>query len=271
MNNFIDTADLTGISETLLITVYMRSLETKSLKGIIKDDKSVEIVERINYDFSKYNSPVNQALVAIRTEIIDELVSKFIDRHPESTVVNLGAGLCTRFFRLDNGSVRWIDIDLPRVEPIWRDLIGETERHQYLAHSVLDMDWILKVKAKSRGKTLFIAEGLLMFFSETEVKYLIGHLGNQFNGSELIFDSLGVLLAQNSRLNSGALDIDASYRWGIKDLSEMESWGWGIEIADRWYYLDRHKSRLGWLGLLSYLPGLRRQVKIGHLRFSGSS
>lgn len=271
MNNSSDTGDLTGISKTLLITVYMRSLETKSPNPIIRDDKSVEIVERIDYNFSKYNSPINQALVAIRTEIIDKLVVKFIARHPESTIVNLGAGLCTRFFRLGNDFNLWCDIDLPQVEPFWRNLIGETKRHQYLAHSVLDMNWIPKVKAKSQGKVLFIAEGLLMFFSETEVKYLIGHLSNHFGGSELIFDSLGVLLAQNSRLNSGALGIDASYRWGIEDLSEMENWGWEIDLLDRWYYLDYHKNRLGWLGWLSYLPKLRRQVKIGHLRFSNSS
>ena len=267
MNNTIDVSDLPEVSETLLITAYLRSLETKQ-NGIICDRKSVEIIDRINYDFSKYNSPINQALIAIRTEIIDEFVKSFIQQHSSVTVVSLGTGLCTRFFRLDSSSTQWIAIDLPQVKPVWDGLIGETERHQYLAYSVIDLNWITKVKQIASEKILFIAEGLLMFLSETEVKYLLINIKNNFPGSEIIFDSLGIMLARNSKLNSDKLGIDASYQWGIKNLREMEQWGPGIELVQQWYYLDRHKNRLGLLGWFSYLPILRRQVKIGHLRFS---
>ena len=269
MNKTLDATNLKGISETLLITTYMRSLETKSKQGIIKDDKSVEIVEQLDYDFSKYDSPINQALIAIRTKIIDEFVSNFIARHPQATVVNLGAGLCSRFFRLDNGSIRWIDLDLPQVEPIWNVLIGKSERHQYLACSLLNLDWMSKVRELSTGKILAIAEGLLMFLSENEVRYLIGNMSCNLADSEFIFDSLGVFLAKYSRLNSGALEINAAYRWGIDNLSEMESWGCGVQLVNQWHYLNCHKSRLGWLDLLNYIPKLRQQVKIGHLRFLG--
>ncbi len=268
MENSINVNELQEISQTLLVTTYLRSLETKRQDGIIKDYKSVEIVDRINYDFSQHDSPINQALIAIRTEIIDEFVSNFIKQHHQVTVVNLGAGLCTRFFRVDNGLIQWIGIDLPRVEPVWANFMDENERYKYYAHSVLDLEWMKRVKATTSGKLLLIAEGLLMFFSETEVKYLIQNIGNHFANSEMIFDSLGVLLAQNSRLNSGELEIKASYKWGIKNLCEIEDWGQGIELVKQWHYLDRHKNRLGWLGLLSYIPMLRNQVKIGHLRFS---
>ena len=266
MNETIDS-DLSEVSETLLITAYLRSLETKQ-NGIICDRKSIEIIDRINYDFSKYNSPINQALIAIRTEVIDEFVQSFIRQHSSVTIVSLGTGLCTRFFRLDNSSTQWIAIDLPQVKPVWDRLIGETEKHQYLAYSVLDLDWITKVKQIASGKVLFVAEGLLMFLSEIEVKYLITNIKSNFPDSEMIFDSLGIMLARNSKLNSGDLGIDASYQWGIKNLQEIEDWGQGIELLQQWYYLDRHKDRLGLLGWLSYLPILRRQVKIGHLRFS---
>ena len=267
MNNTIDVSDLSKVSETLLITAYLRSLETKQ-NGIICDRKSIEIIDRINYDFSKYNSPINQALIAIRTEVIDEFVQSFIRQNSLVTIVSLGTGLCTRFFRLDNSLTQWIAIDLPQVKLVWERLIGETERHQYIAHSVIDLNWIAKVKQVASGKVLFIAEGLLMFLSETEVKYLITNIRSNFPGSEMIFDSLGTILARNSKLNSGDLGIDASYQWGIKNLQEMEDWGQGIELVQQWYCLDRHKDRLGLLGWLSYLPILRRQVKIGHLRFS---
>jgi O-methyltransferase involved in polyketide biosynthesis len=56
-----------------------------------------------------------------------------VDAHPEGLVVNLGAGLDTRFYRLDNGTITWIDIDLPEVvafspEPIRRRLTPDLIR-----------------------------------------------------------------------------------------------------------------------------------------------
>ncbi len=269
----ISVANLEPVSETLLITTYLRSLETQKVDGIIKDYKSVEIINGIDYDFAKYKSSINQALIAIRTQVIDEFVSSFIIQYPQATIVNLGTGLCTRFFRLDNGSIQWIGIDLPLVKGIWDSLLGETARHHYHACSVLDLSWSKRIKEMKSQQVLFIAEGLLMFLSEIEVKYLLQNIRDIFPNSEIIFDSLGRCLADNSRSNSQAAKINDScinafYKWGIKDLSEIETWGARIKLVNQWYYLDRHKNRLGLLGLLSYFPLLRRQVKIGHLRFS---
>ena len=263
----INVAELQEVSETLLITVYLRSLETKREDGIIKDDKSVEIVDSINYNFSKFDSQLNQTIIAIRTEIIDEVVKNFINQNPDATIVSLGTGLSTRFFRVDNGLVNWFCIDLPRVKPVWDTLIGEAERYQYLAYSILDFSWIKKIKETTPEKIFFVAEGLLFYFSQIEVKQLIITLKNNFPGSEIIFDSIGMFLAKNSLLNPGVSKTNASFKWGIKNLEEIATWDEGIQLVDRWYYSDKHKNRLGWLGLSKYIPSLRRQAKIGHLRF----
>ena len=42
---------LSGVPETMLQTIYARAKETKT-RGAIKDSKAVEIVEKLNYDFS---------------------------------------------------------------------------------------------------------------------------------------------------------------------------------------------------------------------------
>ena len=42
---------LSGVPETMLQTVYARAKETKT-RGAIKDTKAVEIIDKINYDFS---------------------------------------------------------------------------------------------------------------------------------------------------------------------------------------------------------------------------
>lgn len=263
--------ELQEVSETLLITVYLRSLETKRKNGIIKDDKSVEIVNSINYNYVKYDSQyaskLNQAMIAIRTEIIDKFVENFIDQYPNATIITLGTGLCTRFFRMDNGLVNWYGIDLPKVKPIWDNLIGESERYKFLTYSILDFDWIEKIREAKSKKILFIAEGILMYFSELEVKHFINAIQNNFPDSEIIFDSLGVFMVNNSQVNSNSSKMDVSYKWGIDYLKEMENWNKNIKLVDQWYCLEKHRCRLGMLGLLSYIPMLKRQVKIGHLKF----
>ena len=266
--NQLNIARLKPVSETLLVTAYLRSQESQKLNGIIKDHKSEEIIASINHNFAKYNHSLNQTLIAIRTQLFDEFTSSFIHQYPEATIINLGSGLCTRFFRLDNGSINWFDLDLPEVEPIWNSLIGQTERHKYYSSSVLDLDWMKKIKSERIHKPLFIAEGLLMFFSEIEVRYLLQNIRDNFADSEIIFDSIGTLLAKNSRRSSEILGVNVSYQWGIDNLSDIENWGKKIKLINQWHYLNRHKARLGWLGLLSCFPTLRRQVKIGHLRFS---
>ena len=43
---------LSGVPETMLQTVYVRARETQT-RGAIRDDKAVELVNRLDYDFSR--------------------------------------------------------------------------------------------------------------------------------------------------------------------------------------------------------------------------
>ena len=42
---------LNNISETMLITLYMRATDAKSEKPILNDKRSEEIISQIDYDF----------------------------------------------------------------------------------------------------------------------------------------------------------------------------------------------------------------------------
>lgn len=63
--------------------------------------------------------------VIARTLVFDELVEDFIDRNPDCTIVNIARGLDTRFYRMDNGKLRWYNLDLP--ETIARDQIYQNQ------------------------------------------------------------------------------------------------------------------------------------------------
>ncbi|WP_234117372.1 class I SAM-dependent methyltransferase [Clostridium hydrogenum] len=108
---------LKGIPETLLIPLWARATETTRSEPIIKDSKAIEMMENIDYDFSKFdNTWLSQTGVAVRTELLDNGTKAFMHKHPNATIINIGCGLDTRFFRLDNNKIKWYDLDLP--EPI---------------------------------------------------------------------------------------------------------------------------------------------------------
>jgi len=124
--------NLTGIPKTLMIP-RSRANETSSPNPIIRDEHAVEMVKQIDYDFSQFDREwMTQLFVVIRTEILDGSVKDFIDRHPAALIVNLGCGLDTRFFRVDNGKTRWYDLDLPELIRINKLFFEETDRYKMI-------------------------------------------------------------------------------------------------------------------------------------------
>ena len=45
--------------------------------------------------------------IVARSVVFDELVSEFISKYPDCTVVNIACGLDTRAYRMDNGRLTW--------------------------------------------------------------------------------------------------------------------------------------------------------------------
>ena len=72
---------------------------------------AVEIVDRLGYDFADSSRGVRWHTVRVAT--FDAAVRSFLGVHPAGTVVALGEGLETQFWRLNNGRVRWLTVDLP--------------------------------------------------------------------------------------------------------------------------------------------------------------
>lgn len=48
------TVDLTGVSETALLTLLVRASEARRPDGILDDPMAVHLVDSIQYDFAKF-------------------------------------------------------------------------------------------------------------------------------------------------------------------------------------------------------------------------
>ena len=66
---------LSGVPETMLQTVHARARETQT-RGAIRDDKAVELVNRLDYDFSRAEADkAMRSGVIARTIVLDRLVN----------------------------------------------------------------------------------------------------------------------------------------------------------------------------------------------------
>lgn len=150
---------LNGAAETMLQSFYARAMYSKNPKHKFKDEKAEEIVEKLDYDFSKASKDAAMSGgVVARTVVLDELVSDFIRKNPDCTVVNIACGLDTRFYRMDNGKITWYNLDLPETIVVRDSVYGETGRVSTIGCSCFDPAWPSQVT--KRGKMLFIIEGL---------------------------------------------------------------------------------------------------------------
>ena len=126
-------------------------------------------------------------LVSQRTKKLDALTSDFLAEHPDAVVLHPGCGLDARFWRVDNGLVEWYDLDMPQVTDLRRQFFPGNARYHLISSSVTDLDWISQVDVSNRP-VLVVAEGLLMYLQEADVKRLLLQLRRAFPNYRLAAD-----------------------------------------------------------------------------------
>ncbi|NPU92682.1 MAG: class I SAM-dependent methyltransferase [Gammaproteobacteria bacterium] len=264
----LSTDKLIGVPETMLIPLFARAVETPRPDAICRDPKAVELVSRIDYDFSKFDPGNATALgIAIRTQIFDDMARAYIEQHPECVVINIAAGLDARFYRVDNGKLRWYELDLPEAIELRRQFFSESERHRFLAANALDPIWLEQIEHSKH--MLVIIEGLLMYFDESDVKFLLTLLAERLPGCEKLVEVLGKSQAQRTGNNEMVSKTNAAFKWGIRDAAEMGTWHPALDYVTDVSIYDRHDARwrelpLKWPAALSELRNTANRIV--HLR-----
>jgi len=263
--------NLSGVAETLLMTLYIRAMESQRPDALIKDEKAVALVTNMSYDFDRIRQVKmdedDKVGVILRNLEFDRQVRDFLTRHPDAVVVHIGCGLDSRFERVDNGKIEWYDLDLPEVIEQRRKFIGdEGKRYYLLAGSMFDSAWLDKVSVHRQRPFLFLAEGVLMYFEEAQVKSLVLMLRDHFPGAELVFDAFSPFLVRANNLRMAISKFGVRYHWGLRRGQELESWGDGIRLLDEWGYFDRPEPRLDHIRWMRHIPLLARVLRIYHYR-----
>ncbi len=267
--------DLSGVPETMLWPLWNRACEMRRADRLIEDPIAADLVARIDYDFAGHFGRYS-VLHAIRARHSDDLIRGYLSADREGpTVVALGEGLDTQFWRLGDDRLRWFSVDLPEAIADRRRLLPAHPNVTLIEASALDPSWMENVSG--RTPPFITASGLLMYFHEAEVVALLRRIAETFPGAEVFFDAIPPFF---SRKTMSGFNVTKSYRapampWGITidEIPDFIREIPGLEMLSVQSYADPFPKRTRLYRALSLIPGLRRHFagSLVHLRCAGLS
>jgi methyltransferase (TIGR00027 family) len=251
---------LSGAARTALLTLRARADEQERDTPLLQDKWSAEWYRYMpkRESFSEWYNATFQLATVIRSRLIDDAAANFINAYDEPMVVELGAGLSTRYYRLGEPDCAWIEQDLPEVMRVRRKIDQDSDNHWFLGVDIMQAkDWYSLLPEADPQQTLFIAEASLMFMEEDDVQTLFDTLSEHFSGATFVFDVVnpGYVASQGD----GLQDLGAPIHWAVieKDLKNydikvQETAYLLTEYPERWDELDipknkRKKQRSGYI------------------------
>ena len=212
--------------------------------------------------------------IVVRTRVLDDLIIKAISKGKIDTVINLGAGLDTRPYRLAlPSSLNWVEVDLPAIISHKEKVLANDKPVCKLERITCDLGKkderaALYEQLKSVGtRWLVITEGLLVYLQPEAVRTMAQELHDLEQCQYWLFDSCtqsGVSLALQ-RYKSGFSNTQKPFTFGLPDdqgIHYFSQFGWQVaheshldEQARRygrlprlpWYSLERITALIKWV------------------------
>jgi O-methyltransferase involved in polyketide biosynthesis len=213
--------------ETMLMTLSGRAIQHQWKNPILHDPWAEEAMRHIDYDLNKQLTGVaswsmwrdiGPTVIATRAATLDQLTTRFLADHPDAVVLQVGCGMDSRAFRVNPpSSVEWFDVDYPDVIDLRRQLFPSRDNYHMIGAPLDDLRWLDKVPRDRPG--LMIAEGVLHYLSETDVKALLNAVAAHFPKGQLIFDICNTMIVKQAGKNVGG--TGATYRWGLDDPQDI--------------------------------------------------
>lgn len=211
---------LSGAQQTLLITLYAKALDSRSKHSILNDKKANEIVRSINFDFERAEGFGSKNILVVRAKQFDEWVNEFLRPNRNAIVLNLGCGLDTRVARIKPPStVAWFDLDFPNVIKERRKFFSDGDGYHMIESSMTESGWLEKIP-KNRP-IIVVADGVLEYLTEDEVKILFNRITNYFPSGEVAFDvmSSAAIERGKKRLKD---TMGVEHKWGVDNVQNVD-------------------------------------------------
>lgn len=239
------------VQETLVIPLYARKLCSEQFPTLFQDEKAIELMERLDYDFGPLEKKSRSLIqrfgaleVAMRQNDLAIEVRDYLREHPNAAVVNLGCGLDQTGESCDNGCCNIYNVDLPDVVAVRNSLLPEKERVKNIAADLNDTGWFDQVD--SSGGAVFLAAGVFYYFRKEQVKTLLHKMAQRFPGGRLVFDTAGkkavAIMIKTWVKQAGIEDVDAFFH--VNNIEkDVIPWMKKAKVTSRGYMLGYQDLR----------------------------
>lgn len=194
------------IPANLLQPLWLRSRESLVDNGLVYDPIAARACQRCHLAPECLSGDIDQKqlLHVTLTRLCDQQVSAFIKRNPDGWIINVGAGLDTRFYRVDNGRCHWLELDVTE-NLLWRQkLFHNSERYHHVCGSVSDLSWLESLPIPDKTPVMIVCEHALLDCNEREVAKFVQALGCHFDSARACVVLAGDLSASKLGQKMGA-------------------------------------------------------------------
>lgn len=170
-----------AVPDELLQPLWFRSQESLAVNGLVYDPIAAQACQRCQLSTQCRSGQFDkqQRLYASLTLICDQQISSFLQRYPTAWVINIASGLDTRFYRLDNGRCRWIEVD-SQTNLNWRSqLFHRSERFYSMVGSIEESAWISQLPDSDGKPVLIVCESAFLKHDQARIMALLQRMSCQ--------------------------------------------------------------------------------------------
>lgn len=182
------------VQETLMLPLYGRVYCEEHFPNTFPNRASREAAQQVDYDFEKLkSSELNMVTWGLRARMLQDAARDYLKHHPKATVINLGCGLDLSFAEIDNGSCKFINMDLPDVISAREQIVALRDREFNLAGDLMDFEWMDRIRKEPYNVNIadgvyIISGGVLMYFHTEQMYQFFLALAKAFPGGGICFD-----------------------------------------------------------------------------------
>jgi O-methyltransferase involved in polyketide biosynthesis len=241
--------NLSNVSQTAILTLVCRVVAAEKKDPVFNDPIAVQCLNRLTSissqeeknrinKWKKMYSGIQARDARARAQTamsFDRIANLFISNHPGCTVVNLACGFDTRFWRIENGKCNYIELDLPEMIDLKREILKDNLSYELIGCSIFDTTWIDRVTVSGNTNFLLLAEGLFMYLPIQDATRLLQEISRRFERSQFVLDMAPEKYTRGIwkwmiGLESRVWGLDVALTFGINHPEDIAVYGDGFKV-----------------------------------------
>lgn len=238
----------TPVQQTLIIPLIGRTLAARWWPENFGDTHAARVVDALDAT-TVQTTTMDQTAAAsygARYATMVEYARRYLRRYPRAAVVDLGCGLDSLYEAVDNGQMRYFNVDFPDVINQRETMVVTHERETNIASDLRDHRFMQHIPTEHGA--IFLAAGVLHFLRVGEAKQLIAALARRFPSGRLVFDHQSpAWMDKTNRFLASMGMHNAMMQFRLADPMVIAHWAHEIShvaINPEWYAALRNPTAL---------------------------